>query len=77
MNRLKDYEDRAAAALVLLENAARCGGVDDATIKIKHDKQWKPYVVAQTGGVSHRIEMMVGDNPQRITHVMQSILAVL
>ena len=77
MNRLKDYEDRAAGALVLLENAARCGGVDDATIKIKHDKQWRPYVVAQAGGVSHRIEMMVGDNPQRITHVMQSILAVL
>ena len=72
-----DYEARAAAALVLLENAARCGGVPDASIKIKHDCKERPYVLLCAAGSSHRIELLTGDHYLRITRVMHNILEVI
>ena len=75
--RKKDYEERARAALVLLQGAIRASGVEGAELLLKRDKWDVLYIVARSGGASHRIELIAGRGYARLTHIMQEILQVI
>ena len=76
-NGKQDYEERARAALVLLQEAVRASGVPDAKIDLKRDVRGVLHVVAKSGGHSHRLEIVQASGYLRLTKVMQNILQAI
>lgn len=76
-NGKQDYEERARAALVLLQEAVRASGVPDAKIDLKRDVRGVLHVVAKAGGKSHRLETVQASGYLRLTKVMQNILQAI
>lgn len=69
------YEERARAALQLLQESIRASGVPDVDISLEHDKWGGLYVIVMAEGRSHRLELKAGSGYIRLTRVMQNILA--
>lgn len=73
----QDYEERAGAALFLLQESVRASGVLDAQIELRKDCRGVLYVSAKAGGKSHRLELVQASGYLRLTKVMQNILQVI
>lgn len=71
------YEERARAALLLLQESIRVSGIEQAAISLKHDRWGVPYVEVSLGSTSQRVEMTVGHCYGRLTHIMQEILRIV